>query len=601
VTSTNRFVICVTVLLAWLSRAPAAQTQTASSLSRSWKELHTASFTVMGDAPESVLSNARAEIDAFRASVRQLFPRLPIDGPVPMMVVIFKDDIEFTRFKPRDSRGRPMGNVGGYFTSRPDANFIVFASTTDSFNYRTIFHEYTHYLLHRSGQRLPVWLDEGVAEFFSTFTRRYQGKTVLGRASGDSLSALKDRTFIPLRTIVSPSSSELEKMWRSPGWISQFYAESWALTHYLIIKRQTSLSGYLDALSNGRSQDEAFRQGFGVDLETLDRELRDYVHGYLFSAILYDPVDDSSQPVAASRMREAGVHELLGRLLLDHGALDEADREVQAALMLDEADVNARVGLARIRMGQGRTDDAIAILEAISKAAPSSLPAQYYLGVALASAWRHADALAAYDRALAINKMVPATWMGVSASALALGRDSQANASLQQALLVESDPARYRTHALNAFAMGRDLVAGAATRSYLERTSLGEESAQYAAFLGALAYLRAGKSEEADKILQSAQDAIDPKTWQGEVVQYLRGQTTGEQLLTAARDVGQQTEAHTYIGFKESIAGKDADARQHFSWVIERGSRNYVEYTMVKRELDRLAHAVSTEQPAAAR
>ena len=207
----------------------------------------------------------------------------------------------------------------------------------------------------------------------------------------------------------------------------------------------------------------------------------------------------------------------------------------------------------------------------------------------------------AYDRALGINKMVPATWMGLSASALALGRDSQANAALQQALQVESDPARYHAHALNAFAMGRDLVAAAAVRSYLERSGFGEESAQYAAFLGGLAYLRAGKRDEADKILQSAQDAIDPKTWQGEVVQYLRGRTTGEQLLMAARDLGQQTEAHAYIGFKESIAGKDADARQQFSWVLEHGSRNYVEYTMVKRELDRLAHAVSTEQPAAAR
>jgi len=141
----------------------------------------------------------------------------------------------------------------------------------------------------------------------------------------------------------------------------------------------------------------------------------------------------------------------------------------------------------------------------------------------------------AYDRALGINKMVPATWMGLSASALALGRDSQANAALQQALLIESDPARYRAHALEAFAMGRDLVAGAATRSYLERTSVGEESAQYAAFLGGLAYLRAGKGDEADKILQSAQDAIDPKTWQSEVVQYLRGVRDGEARARSAR------------------------------------------------------------------
>jgi len=594
-------VIGVTVLLAWLSNAPAAQTKTASAPSRSWKELRTPAFTVAGDVPEGALSDARAEIDVFRAAIRQLFPGLSLDSPVPTLVVIFKDDDEFTRFKPRDNRGRLMRNVGGYFRTQPDANFIVFASAGQEFDDFTVFHEYTHYLLHRTGRRLPGWMEEGVAEFYSTFTRRYQGKTVVGRPRADLLSSLKDRTFIPLRTIISPSPSELEKMWRTPSYISQYYAECWALTHYLIIQRKVTFSRYLDALSSGRSPDDAFREGFGVDVEMADQELRDYSRRLLFSAIAYPTFDDGSKAVATSRMREADVHQLFGRLLLDRGAFEEADREVQAALMLDEADVNARVGLARVRMSQGRTDDAIAILEAVSRAMPSSLPAQYYLGVALASAWRHADAIVAYDRALGINKMVPATWMGLSASALALGRDSQANAALQQALQVESDPARYHAHALNAFAMGRDLVAAAAVRSYLERTGLGEESAQYAAFLGGLAYLRAGKGDEADKILQSAQDAIDPKTWQSEVVQYLRGRTTGEQLLMAARDVGQQTEAHAYIGFKESIAGKDTDARQHFSWVIEHGSKNYVEYAMVKRELDRLAHAVSTEQPAAAR
>jgi tetratricopeptide (TPR) repeat protein len=494
-----------------------------------------------------------------------------------------------------------MTNVGGYFTPQPDQNFIVFGSAGQSFDYLTVFHEYTHYLLHRSSQRIPAWMEEGVADFYSTFTRRYQGKTVVGRSRGDHLNLLKNRTYIPIRTIISPPSSQMEKMWRTPGWIGQYYAECWALTHYLIIERQVSFSGYLDALSKGRSQEDAFREGFGVDLETADHELRDYTRRVLFSAISYPPVDDGSAAVAASRMREADVHQLFGRLLLDNGAVDEANREVQTALMFDEANVNARVDLARLRMSQGRNDDAVAILDALSKAAPASLAVQHYFGVALSSVWRHEDALAAFSRAVGVNKMVSASWMGLSGAALALGRDSQANAALQQAMQVEDAPRLYRVHAGNAFAMGRDLVAGSAVRSYLERTGLGEESAQYAAFLGGLAYLRAGKGDEADRILQSAQDAIDPKTWQGEVVQYLRGRTTGEQLLMAARDVGQQTEAHAYIGFKESIAGKDADARQHFSWVIEHGSRNYVEYTMVKRELDRLAHAVSTEQPAAAR
>ena len=293
--------------------------------------------------------------------------------------MIFKDDDEFTRFKPRDNRGRPM-NVGGYFRTQPDANFIVFTSAGQEFDDFTVFHEYTHYLLYRTGRRLPGWMEEGVAEFYSTFTRRYQGKTVVGRPRADRLSSLKDRTFIPLRTIISPSSSELDKMWRTPSYISQYYAECWALTHYLIIQRKVTFSRYLDALSSGRPPDDAFREGFGVDVETADQELRDYSRRLLFSAIAYPAFDDGSKAVATSRMREADVHQLFGRLLLDRGAFDEADREVQAALMLDEADVNARVGLARLRMSQGRTDDAIAILEAVSKGVPSSLDGAERLG-----------------------------------------------------------------------------------------------------------------------------------------------------------------------------------------------------------------------------
>jgi hypothetical protein len=112
VTSANRFVICLIVLLAWLPNTTAAQTQTAPALSRSWKELRTPAFTVAGDVPEGALSDARAEIDAFRAAIRQLFPRLPLDSPVPTLVVIFKDDDEFTfqaARQPRTSNDQRRG------------------------------------------------------------------------------------------------------------------------------------------------------------------------------------------------------------------------------------------------------------------------------------------------------------------------------------------------------------------------------------------------------------------------------------------------------------------------------------------------------------
>jgi tetratricopeptide (TPR) repeat protein len=568
----------------------------AAALSRSWKELRTPAFAVMGDAPESVLASISADIEAFRTAFRTLFPAAKIESPVPMSVVVFKDDASFSRFKPRDSRGRPMANVGGYFASEAYANLIVFGSAGNDLNFRTIFHEYAHYLLHRSGRPMPTWMDEGLAEFYSTFTARYQGKTVLGRSWSPTLSTLRNRTFIPVRTLVAPPSGQMEKMWRTPGWIAQFYAESWALVHYLIIERQASMNRYLDALGGSRSADEAFREGFGVDIETVDRELREYVRRFSFSAITVDAIDQRSQTVPAVRMREAEVRQFHGRLLLTQGAFDDAETEAQAALALDPANVDAQITLAQARGGRDRRAEAIAMLEDVARTTPSHAAGQYYLGRLLAANWRHDEALIAFERALRIDDAVSAPWMGLAASALALGRDAQASASFQHALQIESNPGLYWSHATDAFAFGRDIAAASAVRVYIDHVGWGDEGAQYTAFMAALAYQRAGQLDEAEKILALAEEAIQPKTWTFNVLQFLRGRVAADQFLAAARDLGPETEAHTYIGFKEQIAGHDALALGHFRWVVDRGAKTYREYTMVKRELDRLEQIARKRQ-----
>ena len=438
----------------------------AATLSRSWKQLRTPAFTIVGDAPESVLNEIRTDLEAFRAAVRQAVPAFNFSSPVQTSVVVFKDNAEFSSFKPRDSRGKPMPNVGGYFYTRPYGNFIVFGSAGQPFDLRLIFHEYTHYLVHRSGRPLPGWMDEGLSDFYSTFKRRWQGKTVLGWPSAERLAALRNRTFIPVRTIVTPQPDQMEEIWRSPGRIGQYYAESWALVHYLIVERKASISSYLDALGDARSQDEAFRRAFGVDLDTINRELQTYVRRFSFSALVAEPVDDASPTVQATRMREADVRLLRGRLLGDSSAYAEAESELQAALALDPEDIDARIELARNMSQRDRRSEAVALLDEIVKAAPSHPPAHYFHGVELAASWRHADALAAFERAVTLNASVSEPWMRLSASALALGRDQQAAAALRRGLDLDSNPELYRVHAGDAFAVARNLAAAAAARTY---------------------------------------------------------------------------------------------------------------------------------------
>src|SRR4051794_12233997 len=135
-------------------------------LSREWKRLVTPSLVVVGNARESDLQRVGVEIERFRQALQTMFPGIRLDAPVPTTVVVFRDDHALTPFKPR-VRGKPLDNVAGYFTSLPHANYIVLApSGYQPFTFQLIFHEYTHYIINRNFKRLPLWLNEGLAEFY---------------------------------------------------------------------------------------------------------------------------------------------------------------------------------------------------------------------------------------------------------------------------------------------------------------------------------------------------------------------------------------------------------------------------------------------------
>jgi len=81
---------------------------------------------------------------------------------------------------------------------------------------------------------------------------------------------------------------------------------------------------------------------------------------------------------------------------------------------------------------------------------------------------------------------------------------------------------------------------------------------------------------------------VDPKSWTANVLAFLQEKLDSAQFLARADENGERTEAHTYIGFRDLEAGRTKEALEHFQWVKERGSRNYVEYPLALGELKRL-------------
>ena len=319
------------------SIAVAQKTDGSSQLARDWKRLATPSLTVVGNARESDLRRAGTEMERFRRALGSFSSSLRLDSPVPTTVVVFRDDAAFTPFKPR-FRGKVNDNVAGDFSSREHANYLVMApSGQHEFTMRVIFHEYTHYIVSRNIKRIPGWLNEGLAEFYSTFAGSdVDGRTIIGRPIDYHVARLTTQPMMPLAKFMSPTA--VAELRRDIHGVQLYYAQSWALTHYLLIGnqggRRRQLAQLLSAVNAGVSSERAFVETFGPDLTVIDRELLAHIRQFKLPAIMLPP-DTSTLDAEATRMREVEAQQLQADLLLGTGAYDLSEKHVTKALSLD--------------------------------------------------------------------------------------------------------------------------------------------------------------------------------------------------------------------------------------------------------------------------
>jgi tetratricopeptide (TPR) repeat protein len=563
----------------------------AGPLSSSWRQIVTPDLVVAGNAPTGELKRMLSELTRFRGALARIFPDSAVDSPVPTSVILLRDAQAFQRFQPRDSRGKRVV-TGGYFSREADANFIVMPVSRDDYALQTIFHEYTHYFVSRNVRTpVPTWLNEGLADFYSTFRGDYRGKTLIGGIPPSRARTLRGSTFVPLRNIVAPR--DLESMWRWDKQIGMFYAESWALVHYITVERKNPTANpvdvYLKTFTRTGNHDSAFMAAFGTDVDGMDKELREYVRRVSLSAMVFDVEVEKQRADDAEPMLEADANALEARLMMEAGALDDAERELMRLIKQQPTHEAGRIALARLRLTQDREEEAIASLQHVVAGDPAHGAAQYYLGTALTRAWRHEEALSAFGKALNLMPRNPAPWSGLNAAAIALQRDAQAAAAIQNAMQLEWSPSYYWSQALHALRLGRNDLAATSVAKHLELRGTGEDQSVYPLFVQAIASWRAGRPADAEAALKLAEQG-DVEPWTRSVLRYLQGSLEETQFRRAASNIGEETEARTYIGFKIALAGREDEALAHFRWVADRGAKTYLEYGLARSELNRLKY-----------
>ena len=322
-----------------------------------WVEIRSPHFRVLTNGSAGDARKVAYEFEQLRYIFSDRFPNTRVKSAAPLLVFAVRDEGTAKALEPR---WNTRANRAGEFHHGWEKQYAIVRLDTwgGERSKEVVYHEYTHSIEHMNSHYLPVWLDEGIAEFYA-YTRFEQHRIYVG-APTERYRTLRSKTPIPVETFISLNH-------RSPDYVDGsknqlFYAEAWALVHFLIygpgMENGKRLNQFLGLLQQGVQQKKAFQQVFG-DFKNVDNSLNAYMHQVAFTtAVLKDPPTIDDQLFSTRTMGLAETEAELGCFHIRVHDWPGAHKLIEQALADDP-----KLGLAHEDMGfldfaEGKDTDA---------------------------------------------------------------------------------------------------------------------------------------------------------------------------------------------------------------------------------------------------
>ena len=350
-----------------------------------WLRLDSPNFVVIGEVGARELSDVAAQFEGFHETLRRLLGEGVTSTVVPTIVIVFPSDRAFTPFMPI-VQGKTL-EVGGRFLGAPDINYIAIVSDGRPGRLRTLFHEYAHLVMSNMSRHVPIWLSEGMAEYYSTFELIQGGREAVLAGPIESHVALLTETLNKAKLLTLEELLNVDKhspLYNENDRRSVFYAQVWALTHLMVRGEPNRLQQfgiYFDRVSKGVPSTRAWQEAFGsLDMA---RELERYIRRASFRPYhlkFNDKVVALDSTALSLSPAEAHAH--LFDFLLRDGRLDQASEQLALAATLDLDNTRVSVGAAQLdiaRRDYGNCENRLRGL-----AAPRDWLVAYLAGIAAA-------------------------------------------------------------------------------------------------------------------------------------------------------------------------------------------------------------------------
>jgi Flp pilus assembly protein TadD len=359
-----------------------------------WIEVSSPHFVVATNSSEKQARRVADEFERMRSVFHVLFPQLHIDPASPIVVLAIRDEKDFRALEPAAYLAKGQLRLGGLFLRAPDKNYVLMRLDAEGEHpYAVVYHEYTHLLLSKAAEWLPLWLNEGLAEFYQN-TDIHEKEVELGQNSPENIQLLREHRLLPLATLFAVDRNSPYYHEENKG--SIFYAESWALTHYLCVKdyRQKThrLSDYGELLAKKVEPLAAATTAFG-DLQQLESELDVYVQEDRFSYFRMKTtteIDDSTFQAQVLTSPQADA--LRADFLAYNQRENEARSLLDRVLNQDPNDVSAHETMGFLAFQHGHIDEAKTwYAQAVQLDSRSYLACYYFSAIAMRGAMTPAE------------------------------------------------------------------------------------------------------------------------------------------------------------------------------------------------------------------
>ena len=353
------------ILPAALAAAMLAAFPSARAKDEKWVEARSPHFIVVSNAGAQQAKNTASQFEQIRDTFRESLA-FTKGQPTPTITILAaKDENTLREVLPEFWAVKGHTHPAGIFlTAMYQQSIAVQLYGMGDNAFETVYHEYYHSLTIPYFPGLPLWLSEGLADFYGN--SKVEDKTAtLGAPSEGLIQLLHQQPLIPFPTLFQVDHSS--PYYNESAKTSIFYAESWALTHYLMMgdkgAHRQELSTYLGLIGQGAKQEDAAVKAFG-DLGKMQKSLESYVGNTGFYAMRVAALPKLPESAIQVRpLSEAEADAYKGGFLALHRQYREAEPLLRAAASLDPKLALAQQNLAVFYYLQGKWPDALPSLD----------------------------------------------------------------------------------------------------------------------------------------------------------------------------------------------------------------------------------------------